>query len=138
MKLEHITLSGQHMHRLTLDGTTRTAAAAETLAAITEADRQERERHRQLEADRSAAHERVRQCVSHGADASQARAELARVQHALDAASERIDSLEAMAGEVRDSAIDHIAAQLREAHAAAMAAAAAALPPVPTQPEILK
>lgn len=131
MKLEFTTISGRRMCRLTLAGATRTALAPETLATLHTATEQEREHHRQLQRNEAVAAEQVRECVSRGADASQARAELARVRHAVEAASERIDNLEIMAGEVRDDAAEAIAAQLRQQHADHMAAVAAALPPVP-------
>jgi len=135
MNVELVTVSGKAMYRLTLpDGAIRTGAAPETLATLREATQAAHARRQRLRQDEAAGLVLIRHCIGTGADATEARADVARTQAAITEAAQEADRLEALAEEVSAAATEAYAAPLRHQYQAAIAATVAALPTIPGDP----
>lgn len=131
MKVEHITVSGRPMVRLTLNGAIRTSTAPQALAALGEAIQVEHVHLLQLQREEAEARHQVKLCIGRGENATAARAAATRLQADAAGAAKQIARLEELVESLHATAIEIYAAPLRQQHEAAMAEALAHLPAIP-------
>ncbi len=134
MKIESILVGATPMFKLTRsDGQTRTGPALATLALLREALEAEQARHRQLQRELGDAEHAVRAAIGAGRNPTQARADVTRLQADIAGAGKRMAEIESLATQVREQAIEQIAAPIRQQFQAAVDAATATSPVTPQE-----
>lgn len=134
MKIESVIVGSTLMFRFTRpDGQTRTGPALATLALLREALEAEQARHRQLQRELGDAEHAVRAAIGAGRNPTQARADATRLQADIAGACKRMAEIESLATQVREQAIEQIAAPIRQQFQAAVDAAAATFPVIPQE-----